>query len=103
MASPRMDSSTHETMAGVGGALTGLGILIIALAPLAIPFLVLTVVFALPPGPARDPADRRRTRDLDGGSSVQEGKREAAASLAAPARAGVYQDAVPGSGLALGA
>lgn len=48
MASPRMDSSTHETMAGVGGALTGLGILIMALAPLAIPFLVLTVVFALP-------------------------------------------------------
>ena len=48
MASPRMDPSTHETMAGIGGALTGLGILIMALAPFAIPFLVLTVVFALP-------------------------------------------------------
>jgi hypothetical protein len=36
MAIPRMDSSAHETMAGIGGALTGFGILIMALAPLAI-------------------------------------------------------------------
>lgn len=48
MASPGTESSAHETMAGIGGALTGFGILIMALAPLAIPFLVLTVVFALP-------------------------------------------------------
>jgi hypothetical protein len=52
-----MDSPSYETdhapttaeLAEYGlAASTGLGILILALAPLAIPFLVLTAVFALP-------------------------------------------------------
>ncbi len=52
-----MDFSSHETtdapttaeLAEYGlAASTGLGILIMALAPLAIPFIVLTVVFAIP-------------------------------------------------------
>jgi hypothetical protein len=40
--------STLSTVNGTLGALTGLGILTMALAPLAIPFLVLTVVFLAP-------------------------------------------------------
>ena len=48
MTSTTTYTDSQSAFAGTAGALTGIGILTLALAPLAIPFLVLTLVFLAP-------------------------------------------------------
>ena len=48
MATTRITESAGLTASGTAGALTGLGVLLFALAPLAIPILIVTAVFVAP-------------------------------------------------------
>src|SRR5215211_444246 len=50
MPSTTSNADAGSTFDGTLGALTGIGILVLALAPLSIPFLVLTAVFLAPLG-----------------------------------------------------
>jgi hypothetical protein len=48
MDSARTTPATADTAAGIAAAVTGIGLIIFALFPLAIPFLLLTAAFAAP-------------------------------------------------------
>ncbi len=48
MATARLTESSTQAVNGIGAALAGIGILTLALAPLSIPFLILTAAFLAP-------------------------------------------------------